>query len=439
MNPGWRTFLIVWFGQVASLLGTAMTRFALLIWAYQQTGAATSVALLGFFSFVPFVVIGPLAGAVVDRVDRRVVMIVADLGAGLSTVAILALLATGELAIWHLFAAAFLSGMCEAFQGPAYSAASTLLVTPQDYSRVNGLRSLADAAAQVAAPALAGLLLVGVGLHGVLLVDIATFLVAVTALCFVRFPAPPPIAGDADRLLRADLVFGVRYIVQRPGLVGLLIVFMGMNLFGTLTYMAVLPAMILARTDNDQLGWAAVQVALGAGSVVGALIASGWRGPARRVHLIYGGSALSFLMGDLLFALGRSVPVWTVAAFLASVFIPLIMAGERAIWQSKVPPALQGRVFAANNMLRMATMPVGYLLAGPLADRVFEPAMAAGGSLTPLFGPLLGEGPGAGMALMFLCTWALGTLNSLSGYLWRPARRVELDLPDHTAAAPANS
>ena len=366
-------------------------------------------------------------------------MIVADLGAGLSTVAILALLATGELAIWHLFAAAFLSGMCEAFQGPAYSAASTLLVTPQDYSRVNGLRSLADAAAQVAAPALAGLLLVGVGLHGVLLVDIATFLVAVTALCFVRFPAPPPIAGDADRHLRADLVFGVRYIVQRPGLVGLLIVFMGINLFGTLTYMAVLPAMILARTDNDQLGWAAVQVALGAGSVVGALIASGWRGPARRVHLIYGGSALSFLMGDLLFALGRSVPVWTVAAFLASVFIPLIMAGERAIWQSKVPPALQGRVFAANNMLRMATMPVGYLLAGPLADRVFEPAMAAGGRLTPHIGPLLGEGPGAGMALMFLCTWALGTLNSLSGYLWRPARRVELDLPDHTAAAPANS
>ena len=345
MTAGWRTFLIVWSGQVVSLVGTAMTRFALLIWAYQQTGAATSVALLGFFSFAPFVLIGPLAGAVVDRVDRRIVMIAADLGAGLSTLAILGLLATGHLEVWHLFAAAGWAGACEAFQGPAYSASTTLLVSPQDYSRVNGLRSLADAAAQVAAPALAGLLLVGVGLYGVLFVDVATFLVAVATLLVVRFPAPPPETGDETRHLRADLLFGMRFIAQRPGLIGLLVVFMGINLFGTLTYMAILPAMVLARTGGDELGWAAVQVALGTGSVVGALIASAWRGPARRVHLIYGGAALSFLMGDLLLALGRSVPVWTVAAFVASVFIPLIMAGDRAIWQSKVPPAYQGRVF----------------------------------------------------------------------------------------------
>ena len=435
MNHGWRTFLIVWSGQLVSLMGTAMTRFALLIWAYQQTGAATSVALLGFFAFAPFVLLGPLAGAVIDRVDRRIVMIVADLGAGLSTLAVLALLATGQLAVWHLFAAEFWAGMCEAFQGPAYSASTTLLVSQKDYSRVSGLRSLADAAAQIAAPALAGLVLVGIGLYGVLYVDVATFLVAVGTLLVVRFPAPLPDADEEERHLRADLVFGVRFIAQRPGLIGLLIVFMGINLFGTLTYMAVLPAMVLARTGGDELGWAAVQVALGAGSVVGALIASAWRGPTRRVHLIYGGAALSFLMGDFMLAVGRTVPVWTVAAFVASVFIPLIMAGDRAIWQSKVPPAYQGRVFSTTNMLRMATMPVGYLLAGPLADRFFEPAMAVGGSLAPTFGALVGTGPGAGMALMFLCTAALGTITSLSGYAWRAARRVETDLPDHVAPA----
>ena len=100
---GFRLFAIIWFGQLVSLFGTAMTRFALLIWAYQQTGAATTLALLGFFAWLPFIVISPLAGVLVDRFDRRRIMILADLGAGLSTLVILFLLLTGDLAIWHLF------------------------------------------------------------------------------------------------------------------------------------------------------------------------------------------------------------------------------------------------------------------------------------------------------------------------------------------------
>src|SRR5262245_37474993 len=124
---GMRTFIIVWAGQLVSLLGTGMTRFALLIWAYQQTGAATTVALLGFFSFIPFILISPLAGMVVDRADRRLVMLFSDLAAGLTTIGLLFLYLSGDLAIWHLYAAGLLTGIFEAFQGPAYSAATTLL------------------------------------------------------------------------------------------------------------------------------------------------------------------------------------------------------------------------------------------------------------------------------------------------------------------------
>jgi hypothetical protein len=172
-------------------------------------------------------------------------------------------------------------------------------------------------------------------------------------------------------------------------------------------------------------------MALGLGGVAGGIIASVWRGPRRRIHAIYGGAALSFLFGDSLLGLGRSVPVWSVAAFVAAIFIPMIMANDRAIWQSKTPPTAQGRVFAANGMIRVAPMPLAALAAGPLADRIFEPAMAEGGWLTPIFGPLVGTGPGTGIAVLFLGTCILGTAMSLGGYLWRPARRVEIDLPDY--------
>lgn len=428
--PGMRTFVTVWAGQLVSLLGTGMTRFALLIWAYQQTGAATTVALLGFFSFIPFIIISPLAGIVVDRVDRRLVMLFSDLAAGLTTIGLLILYSGGNLAIWHLYAAGLLTGIFEAFQGPAYSAATTLLVAPKDFSRVNGLRTLADSASQVLAPLMAGALLVWIGLAGVMWVDVATFVVALVTLLLVRFPRP--VAGEAEHApghWRADVSFGLRFIFERPGLVGLIIIFMGLNLFGTITYFAILPALILGRGAGE-LGWSAVQMGLGLGGVAGSVVASTWGGPKRRIHAIYGGAALSF-MCDWFFAFGKSVPVWTMGAFLASFFIPLIMGNNQTIWQNKTPPAAQGRVFAASGMLRMATMPVAYLVAGPLADHVFEPAMEAGGALVPVFGPLVGIGPGSGMAVMFFFTGILGTSMALCGYLWRPARRVELDLPDY--------
>jgi predicted MFS family arabinose efflux permease len=265
-----------------------------------------------------------------------------------------------------------------------------------------------------------------------MLLDVATFLIAMATLLFVRIPHPARDESSPTHFW-ADLSFGLRFIRERPGLIALLLIFMGMNFFGTLTYMSLIPVMVLARTGGDELAWATVQMALGLGGVVGGIIASVWRGPRRRIHAIYGGAALSFLFGDALLGLGRTVPVWAVAAFIAAVFIPPIIANDRAIWQSKTPPAAQGRVFAANVMIRISTMPLAALAAGPLADRIFEPAMAEGGWLTPIFGPLVGTGPGAGVAVLFLGTCVLGTAMSLGGYLWRPARCVETDLPDHVS------
>src|SRR3990172_8175444 len=182
---GMTAFTIVWFGQVISLLGSAMTQFALTIWAWQITGSATALALVGFFNFGPTVLLSPIAGALVDRWNRKLVMMLSDLAAGLSTVVILVLYATDNLQIWHLYIAGAFSGAFQAFQFPAYSASISLMMPKEQYARANGMISVADFGSGIFAPVLAALLLGAIGIGGVLAIDIVTFVAAIGALLFV--------------------------------------------------------------------------------------------------------------------------------------------------------------------------------------------------------------------------------------------------------------
>ncbi len=431
MDTGIRTFLIIWVGQFASRIGTAMTRFALLIWAYQQTGAATTVALLGFFGFLPYILLSPIAGVWVDRLDRRKVMLLADFGAAITTGLLLWLYFSGSLAIWHLYAAEILTAVFDAFQGPAYSAATTTLLPKEYYSRASGLRSMADDGARILAPFLAGLLIGFIGVEGVMVVDVATFLIAIGTLAIVRVPAIQSLQEGEGRHFLAEMRVGFDYILQRRGLLGLTLHFTVVNFFAALTYFGVMPAMILARTGGSEIALGFVQGALGAAGLAGGLLMATWGGPRRKIHGVLLGTAMSFFLGDFLFAVGRGVAVWVVAAVAASVFIPILLGSRQAIWQAKVAPEVQGRVFSVDSMMRLALNPLGYLLAGYLADHLLEPAMMPGGSLAPVFGPLVGTGPGAGMAVMFLGTATLGGLMSLAAYLFPGVRNIETELPDH--------
>jgi predicted MFS family arabinose efflux permease len=295
------------------------------------------------------------------------------------------------------------------------------------------MRNLALDASRVFAPFLAGLLLTVVDIDGVMLLDVATFIVAMITLLIVRIPRPNL---SADGLAARggwwqQLRFGFRYIIQRPGLRGLLLIFMAIQLFANLTYFSVLPAMILARTGGDELALGTVQASMGIGGIIGGLILSVWGGPRRKIHAIFGATAVSFFLGDMLFALGRNVPMWVMAGLSAAVFIPFISGANWAIWQAKVPPDVQGRVFSARAALEGIATALGYLLAGPLADQLFEPALQPGGAWIPVFSGLVGTGPGAGMAAMFLFTSIGGMLISLSGYVFPSLRNVETDLPDY--------
>lgn len=424
-------FSIVWVGQLVSQLGSNLTWFALSLWAWQETGLATALALVNFFSFAPVVLLGPIAGALVDRWNRKLVMMASDLAAGLSTIVVLLLYVTGNLEIWHLYITGAFAGAFQAFQWPAYSAAITTMVRKEQYARANGMMAVAESAGMVAAPLIAGLLIVVIGIGGIMLIDIITFTFAVTTLAIVRVPQPAATEeGQQGRgSIWKESAYGFRYILQRPSLLGLQLVFLGANLTGTFYYTVVQP-MILARTDSDARILGTVLSAAGIGGVAGGLVLSAWGGPKRRVHGVLIGMLLSSLLGPVVMGVGHSLPIWVIGSFFGSFFIPILNGSNQAIWQAKVAPDVQGRVFAVRRLIAQISAPLAMVLAGPMADFIFEPAMQRG-TLGNLLGDIFGTGAGSGMAVMMVLFGILGIAVALSGYLFPAVRNAEDILPDH--------
>lgn len=435
---GMRAFVVIWIGQVISLLGSAMTGFALTIWAYQVTGQATALALMVFFSFTPGVVLSPVAGALVDRWNRRLVMMLSDLAAGLATIAVLLLYTSGHLEVWHLYVTGFVAGIFQAFQFPAYSAAVTMMLPKEQYARASGMLSLAGSASGVLAPVAAGALLGVIGIGGIMAIDIVTFLFAIGALLFVQIPQPERSAAGAEGQgsLWEESLYGFRYILRRRSLLHLQLVFFSINFISAFA-VVLLPALILARTDNNELILGSVQSIGAIGGVAGGVLLSTWGGPRRRIHGVLLGMLGVSLLSQLPMGLGRSLLVWGSASFILNLLIPILNGSNQAIWQAKVAPDVQGRVFATRRLIAQITFPLATLIAGPAADYVFEPALMADGALAAAFGWLVGTGPGAGMGLIFVITGILGAGVALGGYTFPSIRQVESLLPDHDAEAAA--
>src|ERR1044071_4272915 len=195
---GIRAFMLIWFGQLISLIGTGMTYFAIALWAWELTGHATTLALVTFFAYLPALALSPIAGVLADRWNRKLAMMLGDLAAGLSTVVLLGLSLRGQLQIWHIYAAVAFASTFEAIQYPAYRAAITLMVDKAHYGRTTALMGLANNTSRIFAPILAASLYVFVGLKGILTIDIITFLFAVGTLLWIRVLSPMRSADGAE-------------------------------------------------------------------------------------------------------------------------------------------------------------------------------------------------------------------------------------------------
>ncbi len=398
-SRGGRIFGVVWIGQLVSTLGSSMTSFGLAIWVFQKTGSATQLALIVLASRLPMLLVSPFAGALIDRWDRRRAMLLSDSGAALGTLVTMLLLVAGVLETWHLYFTLSFSGLFEAFQFPAYSAATTVLVPKEQYTRASGLVQFAGSVGRIAAPTAAAAIVVWSGLTAIFVIDFVTFVVAVATLLAVDFPQVEGSVrqGTGVRGLMAEAKVGLDFVLERRALFILMLSFVTVNF--AFAFQGVLMIPLLLSITSEQA--AGIVVSVGAvGMLVGSLVLTMWGGPRNRIAGVYVPIAA---MGAGLFLIGLrpSLGVLVAGLVLMQVTHPTAGGSSQAIWQSKVPPSLQGRVFAIRQVSAIASSPVAFLLAGWLADRVFEPFMLdAGGPLATI----IGSGPGRGIGLLFVLT-----------------------------------
>jgi MFS family permease len=427
-KPGMRVFALVWLGQLVSIVGSGLTSFALGVWVLQGTGSVTQYTLILVFATLPGIILSPIAGALVDRWNRRYVMLLSDLGAALSTLGIALLLLAGWLDVWHIYIATGVNSIFSAFHWPAYSASVTLLVPKEHFGRAGGLMEFAQAAGQIVSPLLAGLLLITIKLEGVILIDFATFLFAVTTMLLVRIPQPKRVteeSAEQSSLLR-DALYGWKYITARPGLLALLLFFAAVY-FSAGMIGVLIPPLVLNFADSDVLG-VVIGIAF-TGMLLGSIVMGTWGGPKRRVSAVL---ALALVQSILIImdGLQPSALLITVVGFAYLFVDPIITGCDQAIWMSKTPPQVQGRVFATRRMISWSTLPVAFLAGGLLSDNVFEPLMMPGGALAGSIGQIIGVGPGRGIALLFIVMGTLMLLVTVRASLYPRLRNLEEELPD---------
>jgi DHA3 family macrolide efflux protein-like MFS transporter len=425
-------FTIVWAGQLVSVLASNMSGFALTIWAFQKTGSATVLGLVQLSFTLPFLLISPIAGAMVDRYNRKLMMMVSDLGAVLATTCLLVLNAADLLQVWHMCAASIVYGLSASFQWPAYMAAISIMVPKEQYGRANGMMSLIDSGPGVFSPILAGVLLPIIGLTGILAIDVITFFMAIGALLTVQVPQPrKTVEGQAGKgNLLSEAAYGFKYIFARRSLISLLTVILCLNLVQGFSG-ALFAPMILLRTSNNSTTLGAVESAFAIGGLLGGLIVSAWGGFKKRIRGMLFGWSMYAVFGLILFGLGRSLYMWIPIAVLASISFPLTQSASNSIWQSKVAPDIQGRVFSARRLIAWLVDPIMPVIAGLTADYVTEPAMQVQSGLSRSFSWLVGTGPGSGMSLQFIISGVAYLGIILVAWFLPAVRNVETLLPDH--------
>ncbi|MEV0421128.1 non-ribosomal peptide synthetase/MFS transporter [Streptosporangium canum] len=425
-----RRFYTVAAGQTVSLLGAALTSFALGVWAYQESGRVLDYALVSMLALLPSLLAAPLGGAVADRVDRRRVMLVCDGVSAAATAILVILLWLGRLEVWQVGIIAGLLSLVTAFHRPAYLAAVAQLVPKPYLMQANAVANLGTGLGMLIGPLGGAALIALVGLHGVVAVNIVTFLAGLGTLLLVRFP--DRLFHRLEESFGQAIIGGWRFLVRRRPLMIMIGFFVVMNYLNMLALAVTVPAVL---SFGDVAGVGAVTAMQGVGAVLGSLVMVFWGGTERRAIGMVG-FVIGFGAGVLLVGLRPSLALAAFGGLMSWVFLTVLNAHWLALIQLKVGLELQGRVLATNQMLAVSMTPVAFLTAPSLADDVFGPLLVPGGPLADtVVGDIVGVGPGRGVGLLLVVCGALLMLWGALGLWYRPLRRMEDALPDAVAGA----
>jgi amino acid adenylation domain-containing protein len=434
---GMRTFLVLWIGRFISGMGTGLGSFSLGVWTFKQHASTTQFAMVGLAAMLTGMIVMPIAGSAADRFDRRKVIILSDICSSLVAFSMAFGLYTHHLQVWHVYPIAVLMTIFGTFQGPALMASISQLVPRRQLVRANSMSTMVGTVAGMVTPILAGVLVGWIGYHGVILIDFLTFLFGAATILWIRLPRPLASGAAQEggrRSVLGDLRFGWDYLKTRSGLLALTLLF-ALTGFSAGIVQVLLYPLILGLGTPAALG--TVTSAEGVGILAGSLLLTTWGGPQpnRRVWAIFW---CMVLQGCLLFLGGAqpSIPLVAFALCLASFTAPIIGASNQTIWQSKIPLDVQGRLFGFRGLVGTAVAPVAYLLAGPLADRVFKPLLVPGGPLAGSVGRVIGVGPGRGVGLLFIVLGVFMNLTVVVSYLNPRLRHVESELPDVPQSMP---
>ena len=374
----WQTrFFTIWTGQALSLISSELVQFALVWWLTEVAGSASVVAMGTLVALLPRAFLSPVAGALVDRWNRRLVMIVADGLIALSLAWLGFLLWMGAAQVWHVYVVMFVRAIGTSFHMPAMFASTALMVPEKHLSRVAGMNEMAYGAVMVFAPPVGALLMSLMPLSGIIAIDVVGALLAIVPLLFIRIPQPrrsPAYSGESTAIagllaIWSDVRAGVRYMRDWPGAVGMLTLSTSINFLSRPAFL--LTSILVARHfggTEDEFGW--MGAAFGAGIMTGGLVLSVWGGFRRRMQTSLMG-VVGMGLGILAIGLApqSALQLALGGMFAGGFMVPMCMGPIKALVQSEVEPSMQGRVFTIMESVSTAISPLSLAVAGPIFDR----------------------------------------------------------------------
>ena len=402
-----KTFYIFILGQFVSQLGSRITSCAVGLWAYKESGKVLSIAVLTACYLVPEICLNFIAGSISDRFNKKKIMLIADTIAACTSVALLFLLISGNMEIEYLYLINIVLGVADAFQSTASEVAISLIVSKKHYIKISGLQSLSSSFINILYPIIATSMYAFVGLIPIVCIDLFTFVFAFITLLFGVKIKEHKVGSDEEEGIIKKCLLGIKYIFNTTGIKELIIFMAFINLIVAM-YDTILTPMVLSRTNQNDVQLGIVTSMVGIAGILGSRLVFLVKDVKHRMKMSAFIMAFSMLICNSLLGIGRNYIVWTIAIFLGNILIPIFTANISYVMRVNIPIEMQGRVFSARNTLQYFSIPVGNLLGGFLADKVFEPFMMNKSFMQEICSVFVGKGTGSGIALLLVVLALIG-------------------------------